>query len=43
MTDKTRQRHRLFRAPQGSLPNWFVAVLAVGLAVVGLLLQRLAD
>jgi hypothetical protein len=41
MTDKTRQRHRLFRAPQGYLPNWIVALLAVGLATIGLLLNRL--
>ena len=41
MTDKTRHRHRLLRAPQGQLPNWIVAVLAIGVAVVGALLQRL--
>ena len=41
MTDKTRQRHRLLRAPQGYLPNWVVAVLAIGAVMAGVLLHRL--
>jgi hypothetical protein len=41
MTDKTRHRHRHLRAPQGYLPNWVVAALAIGAAMIGVLLQHL--
>lgn len=42
MTDKTRQRNRLLKAPHGTLPNWLLAVLAVGIVSVGVLLTRVA-
>ena len=42
MTDKTRHRHRLLPAPQGQLPNWIVAALAIGVATIGALLQHVA-
>lgn len=41
MTDKTRQHQHKPRAPQGQLPNWIVAVLAIGIALIGALLHRL--
>jgi hypothetical protein len=40
MTDKTRHLNRQLRAPQGQLPNWIVAALAIGMATVGWLLSQ---
>ena len=42
MNDKTRHGHRHFRAPQGFLPNWAVAVLAVAAASIAVALTRLS-
>lgn len=42
MTDKTRHYRRPQRARKGYLPNWVVAVLAIGAATIGIvLLHRL--
>lgn len=41
MSDKTRLLHRETRAPNGYMPGWLVAVLAIGGGALAVILNRL--
>lgn len=42
MSDKTRLLHRETRAPNGYLPGWIVAVVAIGAGALAAILHRIA-
>lgn len=41
MNDKTRQQHKILRAPQGFLPNWAVALIAACLGTIAIIFNAI--